>query len=169
VSASVDIGEGSYSTVRGFFIRPMPMVTRTVRLRPVLVTATVVVVLVVILGGEVIRTAPVREAVASYTALLAAANRQDLVAVRRLCTARYLREHPPIAAPEGGVVGLPRNVHPNFQAWKQGPHVWLCPTNRVGPLYQFVREGGRWRFDGPIGLLRARHRIELERDPSDSR
>ena len=59
-------------------------------------------------------------------------------------------------AHEGGIVGLPRNIHKNFQAWRQGPNVWLCPTNRVGPVYQFVRESGSWRFDGPVGILRGR-------------
>ena len=140
---------------------------RFARLRPVLVPAAAVVALAAVLAWEIARTAPVRGAVLAYTELLGAANRQDLAAVRRLCTARYLRAHPPEGAPEGGVVGLPRNVHANFQAWRQGPHVWLCPTNRVGPIYQFVREDGRWRFDGPIGWLGPRGQVELERDSSD--
>jgi hypothetical protein len=143
------------------------MPTRPCRPRPALIASAVALVLVAVLGWEIVRTTPVRAAVLAYTELLGAANRQDLAAVRRLCTARYLRAHPPAAAPEGGVVGLPRNVHPNFQAWTQGPDVWLCPTNRVGPIYQFVREDGQWRFDGPIGWLRSRGLIELERDPSD--
>ena len=96
---------------------------------------------------------------AAYTALLDAANRQDMDAVRRLCTERYLQAHAPRPAREGGVVGLPRNIHKNFQAWRHGPHVWLCPTNRVGPLFQFVCEAGAWRFDGPIGLLRGRGEV----------
>jgi hypothetical protein len=136
-------------------------------LRPVLITSAVVLVLIAVLGWEIVRTASVREAVRAYTELLGAANGQDLAAVRRLCTARYLRVHPPALAPEGGVVGLPRNIHANFQAWKHDSHVWICPTNRVGPIYQFVREGGRWRFDGPIGWLRSRNRIELDREAFD--
>jgi hypothetical protein len=136
-------------------------------LRPVLIATAVVLGLAAVLGWEIARTAPVRAAVLAYTELLGAANRQDLAAVRRLCTARYLVAHSPVEAPEGGVVGLPRNVHQNFQAWTQGPNVWLCPTNRVGPIYQFVREDGHWRFDGPIGWLRPWNRIELERDLSD--
>ena len=142
--------------------------TRRARFRPALVAAAVGLALIAALIGEILGTAPVRQAVGCYAELLGAANRQDLVAVRRLCTARHLREHPPAAAPEGGIVGLPRNVHPNFQAWQQGSHVWLCPTNRVGPIYQFVQEGGRWRFDGPIGWLRSPNRIELDRDPSSA-
>ena len=34
--------------------------------------------------------------------------------------ARYLRIHPLRPADEGGIVGLPRNIHKNFQAWRQG-------------------------------------------------
>jgi hypothetical protein len=129
-------------------------------------------VVVLVLGGgltgEIIVTRPVRQAVSAYTALLGAANRQDIEAVRRLCTERYLQAQPPQPAREGGVIGLPRNIHKNFQAWRHGPFVWLCPTNRVGPLYQFVFEGGAWRFDGPIGLLRGRGQIVPYVDLTDT-
>ena len=40
-----------------------------------------------------------------------------------------------------------------------GPHVWVCPTNRVGPIFQFVFEEGVWKFDGPIGALRPRGKV----------
>jgi hypothetical protein len=50
-------------------------------------------------------------------------------------------------------VNLPRNIHKNFKVWRSEPNVWLCPTNRGGPVYQFVKEGDDWRFDGPVGLL----------------
>ncbi|WP_422930334.1 hypothetical protein [Singulisphaera sp. PoT] len=99
-------------------------------------------------------TRDVRRVVSLYTDLLAAANRQDLEGVRAVCSARYLKGHEIVAAAEGGVAGLPRNIHPNFQTWWQGSNIWLCPTNRTGPVYQFVRERGDWRFDGPVGLLR---------------
>lgn len=102
-------------------------------------------------------TRPVRQAVAAYTELLGAANRQDLDAARHLCTSRYLATHRLEPASEGGIVGLPRNIHKNFQAWREGPNVWLCPTNRVGPVYQFAFEQGSWKFDGPVGLLRGRN------------
>jgi hypothetical protein len=105
-------------------------------------------------------TAPTRGAVAAYTALIAAANRQDLSTARSLCTPRYLNAHELRAAPDGGLVGLPRNIHKNFQAWRNGPNVWLCPTNRVGPVYQFVFDSGAWRFDGPIGVLAPGGRVE---------
>jgi hypothetical protein len=101
-------------------------------------------------------TRPVRRAVAAYTELVVAANGGDFDAARRLCSARYLATHDLVAASGGGVVGLPRSIHPNFQAWRNGADVWLCPTNRVGPVYQFVNEGGEWRFDGPVGILRGR-------------
>ena len=31
----------------------------------------------------------------------------------------------------------------------------ICTSNRVGPIYQFVYEDGRWRFDGLVGILRS--------------
>lgn len=92
-------------------------------------------------------------AVASYVDLLAAVNTGDLDGVRRHCSTRYLASHAIQEAKEGGVVGMPRNIHKNFQAWRDGPDVLLCPTNRVGPVYRFVREGDAWKFDGPAGLL----------------
>ena len=92
-------------------------------------------------------------AVATYTDLIFAANVQDLPTIRRLCTARYLQGRTIREAKEGGVVGLPRNINKNFQAWREGESVYLCPTNRVGPVYRFVQEDGRWKFDGPAGIL----------------
>jgi hypothetical protein len=126
-----------------------------------------VVVLAAALGAEIVLTRPVRRAVTAYTALLNAANHQDLNAIRRLCSARYLATHPVRPAPEGGVVGLPRNIHKNFRAWRHEQAVWLCPTNRVGPLYQFVLEAGAWRFDGPVGILRGRGEVVLYSDLTD--
>jgi hypothetical protein len=110
---------------------------------------------------EFVRTAPVRGAVRTYTKLIASANRQDLAAARDLCSIRYLRDHPLATAPEGGIVGLPRGIHPNFRAWREGEAVWLCPTNRVGPVFRFVHEGRRWKFDGPVGLLGPDGRVEV--------
>ena len=72
-----------------------------------------------------------------------------------MCTARYLQAHPLAVAAEGGIAGIPRNINKNFQAWREGANVWVCPTNRIGPVYQFVFENGSWRFDGPVGILRA--------------
>jgi hypothetical protein len=136
--------------------------------RTSIVSAVIVLALAGALGWEIIATRPVREAVAAYTALIAAANRQDIVAVQRLCTTHYLQSHAPRPAREGGVVGLPRNIHKNFQAWRHGPYVWICPTNRVGPLFQFAHESASWRFDGPIGLLRARGEVVPLADLTDS-
>ncbi len=95
------------------------------------------------------------------------ANRQDVEAARRLCSSRYLRGHEVAPAPEGGLIGLPRNIHKNFQSWRRGHDVWICPTNRVGPIFRFVHEGGAWRFDGPVGLLRPRGEIVPESDLMD--
>src|SRR4051794_4758512 len=98
--------------------------------RRFLLLSSILVVLAFPLGRMARSLAVTHRVVATYTALIAAANAQDLEAVRRRCTARYLRTHPLAPAPEGGVVGLPRNIHKNFQVWREGPDVWLCPTNR---------------------------------------
>ena len=132
------------------------------RTRPILIGAAVVAALIAALVVTSVRTRPVRHSVIAFTELLAAANLQDLPRARGLCSSRYLGAHPLEPSAEGGIVGLPRNMHPNFQAWRDGPHVWICPTNRVGPIYQFTREAGAWKFDGPVGLLRGRGRILLD-------
>ena len=67
-------------------------------------------------------------------------------------------------APDGGLVGLPRNIHKNFQVWRHGENVWLCPTNRIGPIYQFTFENKAWRFDGPVGVLMPGNRVERLED-----
>ncbi len=92
---------------------------------------------------EIRQTRPVRDAVRTYTDLISAANRRDLVALRSLCTDRYAAHHAFKLADEGGVIGFPRNIHKNFQAWREGNEVWLCPTNRVGPVFWFVEDGDR--------------------------
>ena len=129
--------------------------TRTV----VLVTA----VSALLIGGlvfEIVRTQPVRGAMRTLSELFTLANRPDLTeaerlnAARSLCTARYLEAHPLAVAAEGGLIGFPRNINKNFKAWREGPHVWICPTNRIGPVYQFVFENDGWRFDGPVAILR---------------
>ncbi len=109
--------------------------------------------------GLAIWTAPTRAAVASYVALLNAANRGDIEGARRLCTSRFLERHPLRAAAGGGLVNLPRNLHTNFTVWRQGSDVWLCPTNRVGPIFRFVHEPDCWKFDGTVGVMRARGEI----------
>ena len=107
----------------------------------------------VAVGFEITLTAPVREAVRCYTDLISAANRRDLHAARALCTDHYLATHNLKLAQEGGMIGLPRNIHKNFQAWREGKDVWLCPTNRVGPVFRFVKGSSGWKFDGVVGQL----------------
>jgi hypothetical protein len=94
-----------------------------------------------------------RGGVATFTRLIASANAGDLEAARALCSSRYLATHRLERSREGGIVGLPRIIHRNFQAWAEGEDVWLCPTDRVGPVYRLVFEGGAWKFDGLVGLL----------------
>jgi hypothetical protein len=132
------------------------------RTRSVFIAAAVVLILLAGLAYEIIATAPVRGAVRTCAALFTLANRPGLkseeriAAARVLCTKRYLQTHKLDVADDGqGLVGIPRNLNKNFKAWCEGPNVWICPTNRVGPVYQFVFEDGAWRFDGPVGILRA--------------
>ncbi len=123
----------------------------------------ILAIIAVLLAGltfEIISTQPVRGSMQTLAELFTIANRPDLTedarlnAARSLCTARYLSAHPLVVAAEGGIKGLPRNINKNFQAWREGPHVWICPTNRIGPVYRFVFENGGWRFDGPVAILR---------------
>jgi hypothetical protein len=108
---------------------------------------------------EIVSTRPVRETMRRYSELVALGNRVDLTdadrlaAARALCSNRYVASGRLALAPEGGIAGLPRTISKNFQAWREGPNVWICPTNRIGPVYQFVRERGQWQFDGQIAML----------------
>ena len=119
-----------------------------------------VLVAVTSVVAMVIQTAPVRGVVRAYTEIAGAAHAGDLEHVRSLCSSRYLRTHRLEEAAEEGVKGVPRNLNKNFKAWREGEAVWLCPTSRMGPIYQFVKEGGSWKFDGPIGLMDAHGRVE---------
>jgi hypothetical protein len=126
---------------------------RLIRWRPLILGSAILAGLVALGAAWAIWTQPVRKSVAAYTQLLIAANQQDVAGAQRLCSMRYLQSHTLKPAAEGGIVGLPRNIHKNFQAWTEGENVWLCPTNREGPVFQFVYEEGSWKFDGPVGLL----------------
>jgi hypothetical protein len=135
------------------------------RTRSLIIAGAITVFLVAGLAFEIIATQPVRGALRTFTELLTVANRPDLdesarrEVARSLCSAGYLQTHDLAVAAEGGIVGIPRNINKNFRAWREGPNVWICPTNRIGPVYQFVFENRGWRFDGPIGILRPRGEI----------
>jgi hypothetical protein len=116
----------------------------------------VTVSLLAALASFAIWTAPERDSLRTYTELITAANLEDVATARSLCSAHYLQTHDLRAAPDGGLVGLPRGIHKNFQVWRAGAEVRLCPMNRIGPVYRFVRESAGWKFDGPIGILRGR-------------
>ena len=125
--------------------------------------ATLLVLLALIVVPKTLREGRV---VSRYTQLLSASFQGNLPRLRELCSARYLASHELKKSAEGGVVGFPRGIHKNFQVWQKGEAMWLCPTNRVGPIYQFVRERSDWRFDGPIGLLGTGGRVDRMPDLS---
>jgi hypothetical protein len=146
----------------------------TTQARSILLAATILVLLVAGLTYEVVATRPVREAVRTYSGLVSLGNRTDITedqqreAARRLCSSRYLSSRGLAFGPEGGIVGLPRTISKNFRAWREGENVWICPTNRIGPVYQFVEEGGGWRFDGLVAVLRDKGEIVKAADLPDS-
>jgi len=129
------------------------------RPRLVFLIAAIVLLLLGGLAFEVISTQPVRGAVRTCAELFTIANRDGLTdserlsKARALCSTQYLQNHPLALAPEGGIVNIPRNINMHFTAWHEGPNIWICPRDRDGPVYQFVFEGGGWRFDGLVAYL----------------
>ncbi len=132
------------------------------RTRWMIVAAAVVLILLGGLTYEVIATAPVRGAVRTCAELFSAANRpglkpeQRIAAAQALCTRRYLQT--PQARRRRrwpGARRRPAQPQQELQGLAPWSDVWICPTNRIGPVYQFVLEDGAWRFDGPVGILRA--------------
>jgi hypothetical protein len=116
-----------------------------------------------------LRAAPVRGGVRTFALLIETANRGDVAAAARLCSSRYLAQHPLERASEGGLLGLPRAIDKNFSAWLQGPNVWICPTNRVGPVFQLVPDGPVWLFDGLVGeLLPGREFVPADSEPDSA-
>jgi hypothetical protein len=138
--------------------------------RVVLISATTVLLLLGGLAFEIISTQPVRGAVRTCSELFTIANRNDLTdaerlkAARTLCSTSFLQDHPLALAVEGGIVGIPRNINVHFKAWREGPNVWICPRDRVGPIYQFVFENGGWRFDGLVAYMGPYGKIERTSD-----
>jgi hypothetical protein len=133
------------------------------RTRKILLVAVAATLLVAGLGYEILATRPVRGALRTFSDQVAIGNRLDLpqntrlALARALCSSQYLSRRPLALGAEGGIVGLPRAIDKNFEAWREGPNVWICPTKRTNtlrPVYQFIREDGTWRFDGPVAILR---------------
>ncbi len=142
-------------------VAPAPAPARSLfrRLRPWLAIIGFVIAATALLGYESLSTRPVREAARSFAELISLGDRSDLGEdelkrqARLFCSEHYLATHDPRPAPEGGLIGLPRTLHPDYKAWREGDDVWIRPTARAGPVYQFVYEAGRWKFDGPVGIL----------------
>ena len=133
------------------------------RARNIWLAAAAGSLLVAGLGYEILTTQPVRGALRAFSDLVAIGNRLDLPEssrlelARALCSSGYLARRPLSLGPEGGIVGLPRAIDKNFEAWRQGPNVWICPTKRTNtlrPVYQFINENSSWRFDGAVAILR---------------
>lgn len=128
---------------------------------------TVVAFVVLGLALVYVQTQPTRASVQTFSALIGAANRGDVRAAEPLCSKRYRQSHTIQAALGGGIEGLPRNIHKNFQVWRDGAIVLLCPTNRIGPVYRFVFEEAEWKFDGIAGLLQSDGLLRPLRDESE--
>ncbi len=128
--------------------------------------------LVLLVGTFLVRSVQTllttRQAVRAYARLIASGNAGDLAAVRSLCSERYLESHPLKVAEGGGVVGFPRQVHPNYRVWVEGSEVWLCTGNRVGQVVRFVQGAGQWKYDGVVGVLRPDGRVEPMADDPEA-
>jgi hypothetical protein len=140
----------------------------TNRTRYTLIALAIAALLGAGLAFEIVWTEPVREAVRTYTELVSLGNRpilseaqrlETLEAALSLCSVRFRDSGRLSLGPEGGIAGLPRTINKNFQAWRESENIWICPTNRIGPVYQFIREGGHWRFDGLVAILRPKGEI----------
>jgi hypothetical protein len=134
----------------------------TSRLLALVIGAAIAILIAAGLAYEVAATRPVRESTRAFSDLIAVGNSpvrteserlQALAAASELCSSRYLAAKPLALGPEGGIVGLPRTMQNNFVAWREGQSVWICPRKRLGPVYQFVFESGRWRFDGLVAMF----------------
>src|SRR5262245_21566427 len=99
------------------------------KLRIAFISTAVVAILLAGLAFELVATQPVRGAMRTCSELFTLANqleralparpeqaRELLAKASALCSARYRQLHPLVAAAEGGLVGIPRNLHPNFKA-----------------------------------------------------
>jgi hypothetical protein len=96
---------------------------------------------------QVTRPTPVRESVAVFTKLVAAASRGDAELAHSYCSSRLKTED------VAELAKLPTRFERSFKAWREGDDVLICPTDLGGTLYQFVNEGDAWKYDGPVGTM----------------
>lgn len=122
------------------------------RLRVIAVTAGAIALVAAVVAFEWTVTAPVRESMSTFLAIIGAADAGDMAAVRARCSRRFLATGELTAAKEGGLEGIPRRIHPNHSAWREQGDVLVCTGNREGPVYRFVHEPEGWRFDGLFGV-----------------
>ncbi len=138
---------------------PHPLPRSMPRSRVVIIATAVALLFFAAVAFEAVTTRPVRGAMRTCSELFSVANRPGLTeserldAARALCSKRYLATHALAVSPEGGIVGIPRNINMHFKAWREDHNIWVCTRDRVGPVYQFVHEDGRWKFDGPVALI----------------
>jgi hypothetical protein len=101
---------------------------------------------------------PVQLSEAVYTKMVAAASRDDAEAARAYCST--LLKDVDVA----DLAKLPTRFERSFKAWQEGETVLICPTDLGGTLYQFVNEGGAWKYDGPIGTMTAEGKVIRTRE-----
>lgn len=118
-----------------------------------MIVGSIFVAVILGIAWTSLRTAPVRGSLGTLSRIIVAADQEDDETLRLLCTQRYLHEGGLRRAAEGGLIGFPRTIDRNFQAWTESESVLICPTGRTGPVYRFIEEGNRWRFDGIAGVL----------------
>ncbi len=121
---------------------------------PLVIASIAAVGVLLGLFAEFRATAASREALETFHKLVEAGNAGDVEFAKTLCSKRRLETSPPNPAREGGLIGVPRMIHPNFSVWKEGENLRICSGNREGAVYQFVKEGGDWKFDGLVGVLK---------------
>lgn len=112
-------------------------------------------------------TKPTRSVLRNFTRLSEAVRRGDIETVRSLCSTGYLEKKPLQESTQGGLLELPRGIHRNFRIWRRGNEIWLCPGDRIGPVYRFVADGEEWTFDGLVGLLQSGQLILVESPGED--
>ena len=135
--------------------------------RTALISTAIVAILLAGLVFEVVTTQPVRGAMRTCSELFTIANRLELTEPDAARATRAM-----LGGARRALLGSlpshrirwpwpPKGESSAFRATstrtsKRGEKdrtSGSVPTNRIGPVYQFVFEDGRWRFDGLVAIL----------------